>query len=120
MKRCLPFAILLLSLSLDVYSQNVPPAFEVASIKPNNQGNGTVMIRNSPGGRFTSVGLTLKALIAYAYRIRDFQISGGPGWIGTDKFDIEAKADWDAATQVPQGQLTLMLQQLLAERFQLK
>jgi uncharacterized protein (TIGR03435 family) len=95
-------------------------AFEVAAIKPNKTNNNMVMIKSDPGGRFTASGFTLKTLIAYAYRIRDFQISGGPGWIENERFDIEAKADWDSATKIPQDQLAAMLQRLLADRFQLR
>ena len=30
-------------------------------------------------------------MIQYAYNVRDFQISGGPGWIGFDRYDVVAK-----------------------------
>lgn len=50
-----------------------------------------------------------------AYRVEDFQILGGPGWLDSDRFDIEAKA----AGSPPQEQVRLMLQSLLADRFKL-
>ena len=56
------------------------PAFEVASIKPNNSGDGRIMLGNQPG-RFTATNVTLRLLIRNAYQLQDFQISGGPGWI---------------------------------------
>jgi len=58
----------------------------------------------------------LKRLIQQAYGIKDFQISGGPGWIGSDPFDISAKPEI-ATTNYEQ--IKLMLQSLLAERFRL-
>jgi uncharacterized protein (TIGR03435 family) len=94
------------------------PSFEVASIKPNNSGDNRVMFRNTGGGRMTIVGATARMLIQTAYRIRDFQLSGGPGWISSDRFDIEAKAE-NVADMTP-DRMPLLLQSLLAERFQLK
>lgn len=49
--------------------------------------------------------------------LKDYQVSGGPAWITSDRFDIDAKAG-DAGAGEPQ--MRLMLQTLLAERFQLK
>jgi uncharacterized protein (TIGR03435 family) len=103
------------------------PAFEVASIKPNNSGDGRVMMQNQPG-RFTATNVTLKLMIRNSYQLQDFQISGGPDWISSAHFDIVAKIDaGDAAAMTPmapgQGQgpnrLQLMIRSLLADRFKL-
>src|SRR5579871_3811725 len=91
------------------------PEFEVASIKPSTTnccttagfGNGGVSDRN----------VTLKMLMAGAYRLQEFQISGGPRWVGSDHFDVEAKA---ADHSTDPDQLRLMLQSLLADRFKLE
>ena len=72
---------------------NAAPAFEVASIKPNNSGDGRVMIGGQPGGRFTASNVPLKLLIRQAYQLQDFQIIGGPSWIASDRYDIVAKAE---------------------------
>jgi len=93
------------------------PSFEVASIKPNNSGDNRVMFRAN-GGRFTVAGATAKMLIQQAYRVRDFQLSGGPAWLGSDRFDIEAKPE-NVSDMTPE-RMPLMLQNLLVERFQLK
>jgi uncharacterized protein (TIGR03435 family) len=37
-------------------------------------------------------GGLVSALIAYAYDLPDFQIVGGPDWIRTERFDVDAKA----------------------------
>src|SRR5471032_2293825 len=106
-------------------STTAAPAFEVASIKPNNSGDGRVMMQNQPG-RFVATNITLKLLIRNAYQLQDFQITGGPGWLGSDHFDIIAKVP--DGTPAPQGPpapgsapspLQLMLRSLLAERFKL-
>jgi uncharacterized protein (TIGR03435 family) len=47
----------------------------------------------------------------------DQWVSGGPSWIGTDLFELDAKAEDPAATTVTQ--LRQMLQSLLRERFKL-
>jgi bla regulator protein BlaR1 len=67
-----------------------PPAFEVASIKPNNSGDGRVMMQMQPG-QFRATNIALRLLIRNAYQLQDFQISGGPSWLASDRFDINAK-----------------------------
>jgi bla regulator protein blaR1 len=109
------------------------PAFEVASIKPNNSGDGRVMLGNQPG-RFTATNVTLRMLIRNAYQLQDFQISGGPSWLNSDHFDIVAKIDASVQEQIAAARggigpaaipgqgpnpLQLMIRSLLAERFKL-
>jgi uncharacterized protein (TIGR03435 family) len=92
-------------------------AFEVASVKPDTSGSGMVMIRPPVGGRFTATNARVKMLVSLAYKLPNFAISGGPGWIDTDGFDIEAKA---ADPKVSIEEMRPMLQSLLEDRFQLK
>jgi uncharacterized protein (TIGR03435 family) len=94
-----------------------PPAFEVATVKPSPpRGSPTgIAMRTYPGGRVRITGYRLKMLIHDAYSVEDYQIIGGPAWSDLDRFDVEAKAP---APSSP-SQIRLMLQQLLAERFQL-
>jgi uncharacterized protein (TIGR03435 family) len=91
------------------------PSFEVASIKLNKSGEQGARMLGQPGGRVTVTNFSLRGLIRNAYRMQDFQISEGPGWITSDRFDINAKADGDPAPD----QMQLMLQSLLEERFNL-
>lgn len=109
------FTIALLGTSL--CQAQAPPAFEVASIKAGDPSTHMVRIMMAPGGRYTAQGVTLKVMIMNAYGVRDFQVTGGPSWIGTDRFDITATANADG--QIPQEQVKLMLQNLLADRFKL-
>ncbi len=107
---------------------DAPIAFEVASIKPNNSGDGRVMMQNQPG-RYSASNVTLRLLIRNAYQLQDFQISGGPSWIASDHYDIVAKIDASVAEQMAAagppvpgqgpGKLQLMIRSLLAERFKL-
>ncbi len=93
------------------------PEFEVASVKPNTSGNNMVMIRPPVGGRFTATNARLIMLIGIAYNAKTFEISGGPGWINSDGYDITAKA---VDTNTNLDQLRPMLQTLLEDRFKLK
>jgi bla regulator protein BlaR1 len=103
--------------------QQARPSFEVASVKPGNPNNPQVCVCVEPPGRFFSINATLKMLIVDAYNVRNHQISGGPNWLDSAKFDIEARMP--RATPMPAGSdgppqiLRLMEQSLLAERFKL-
>jgi uncharacterized protein (TIGR03435 family) len=70
----------------------------------------------SPGGRFRASATTLKFLLEWAYGIQPSQHLGGPSWIGTDRYDIVAKAEGNATDD----QMKLMAQTLLADQFKLK
>lgn len=100
------------------------PAFEVASVKPNSSGDGRVMMQNQPG-RFIATNITLRMLIRNAYQLQDFQISGGPGWMASDHFDINAKVPDEYRDLPPMrpgsgpGPLQSMIRALLTERFKL-
>ena len=93
-----------------------PITFEVASVKPNTSGDGRVLITPQPGGRLNLVNVPLRFMIRYAYRVQDFQVVGGPDWLGTARFDVVAKAE---AGNPSQEELQLMLRSLLADRFKL-
>jgi uncharacterized protein (TIGR03435 family) len=100
------------------------PAFEVASIKPNNSGDGRTMMQNQPG-RYVATNVTLRLLIRNAYQLQDFQITGGPSWLASDHFDINAKVPDEFRAMAPPapgsgpGPLQLMIRALLVERFKL-
>jgi uncharacterized protein (TIGR03435 family) len=92
--------------------------FEVASIKPNTANDRIVTINVGPGGRFAARGYTLVLLMQRAYGVMDWNVSGGPGWIRTDRYDVTAKAN--VAGNLTEAQLRPMLQKLLAERLKLR
>jgi uncharacterized protein (TIGR03435 family) len=90
-----------------------PPAFDVASVKPNTSESGSSYSNGSKGQTvFTNV--SLKQLILRAYSIKDFQLTG-PDWLANVRFDITAKYPGDTTNP----QRWLMLQTLLAQRFNL-
>jgi uncharacterized protein (TIGR03435 family) len=73
------------------------------------------MLEPLPGGRVNGTNVTAAALIRFAYGLPDFQVSGGPEWLASDRFDVVAKAEGDP----PLAEKRLMLRRLLAERFKL-
>jgi bla regulator protein blaR1 len=102
-------------------------SFEVATVKPNRASDNQRMVRISPG-KFSAAGMPLKELIRFAYDLKsDAQLTGGPAWVNSDRFDIEAKEDEahaQASNKLPPPemakQMRQMLQSLLADRFGLK
>jgi uncharacterized protein (TIGR03435 family) len=90
------------------------PAFEAATIKPSKDTPGHSGSHSRTGMIMLS-GQTLKGLICSAYRVKDFQVSGGPKWLDQDRYDVNAKAEGAAEGE----RLLQMLQTLLADRFQL-
>src|SRR5262245_24471783 len=72
------------------------PSFEVASVKRNTDRQLTVSgVTPAGGGRVSAKAATLKDLIQAAYRVKSREIFGGPGWLDSERFDIEAKAASD-------------------------
>jgi uncharacterized protein (TIGR03435 family) len=71
--------------------QTSTQGFEVASIKPSDPSSQGMNVGISPGGFFEARGVTLRLLISQAYDVRDFQISGAPGWVDTERYDIVTK-----------------------------
>ena len=67
------------------------PTFEVSTVKRNVSGEarGDSVFQ---ADRYMARNVRVRDLIAEAYRVRAFQVTGGPEWIGSDRFDIIAKA----------------------------
>lgn len=120
-----------------VYAQ--PPAAEPAMMLP-NFASATIRLANAnvprrkagifatPTGEVRAEGLTLGALMKYAFDVQPYQIVGGPSWMHKDLFDVVAvppaspqPATFSATTldNPLSDQQRLMLQSLLISRFQL-
>lgn len=115
-----------------------PPTFEAATVRENTSGESRMHIEVQPGGRFNAINMTLWQILAVAYpvdgRFRDeIQLTGGPGWTKSARFDIVAKAEGSPRldTNKPGATATdgdkdavekirLMLRALLAERFKVQ
>lgn len=97
------------------------PKFEVASVRPSPPLQLPLAAPIRAGmfldrGRAEFKLMSLRDLMLIAYRIKPYQLTGGPDWLAIDVFDIVATIPQDgSATRVPE-----MLQALLAERFGLR
>ena len=98
-------------------------AFEVASVKSAPPPTGFPPSGGPQGTRFTMTAVTLRRLLLYAYDLpsgpTDDRILGGPRWLDSDRFDIQAKAADEIGTLLV-ADARLMLQSLLEDRFKLK
>ena len=66
----------------------------MASLKPSPPDARGGQIKPSQGGeRYVATGVSLKLMLQVAYRVRADQIAGGPSWMDTDRFDMQAKAE---------------------------
>lgn len=77
---------------------------------------------NIQPGRLSQTNVTLRQLMQMAYAA---QIVGGPNWIGVDRFDVEAKGDFDLRGFLPgpdgsPARVYVMLRALLRDRFRLR
>ena len=102
------------------------PSFEVASIKPNRSGEASSRTMIKPG-RFTATNTTAESLVAFAFNVKEFQVKGGPSWFRSQGYDIEAKVEDSVAEKLQKlpsdelrKQMRLMIQAMLADRFELK
>jgi hypothetical protein len=91
-------------------SQEIPAArltFEVASVRPSNPATLNSFSRMDPSGRYRAENITVRNLISSAYGHKLFQVSGGPDWIDTARYDIVAKSEESLMNQllVRSGQL---------------
>jgi uncharacterized protein (TIGR03435 family) len=95
---------------------NTTPQFEVATIKLTKEPSPGRLQDKTDGRHYSTRYTTLRDLIMMAYGLDPRQIVGGPVWITSDEYDIDAvTADGLPAA----GNWDVMLQKLLSDRFQL-
>jgi uncharacterized protein (TIGR03435 family) len=117
MKRVLIAMFVLSAIIVVLNAQDPAPVPYVASVKKNAGGFGAQM-RIGPG-MISANGVPLRLLMRQAFgQLQDFQLVGGPTWINSDRFDIEAKIEGGGpmSPQIIQS----VLRQILEERFALK
>jgi uncharacterized protein (TIGR03435 family) len=109
-----------LNLVATAQQQSPTPQFDVASIKPWSPPPTPVTgigLRAAPAGSgIFNRATTVAGLITYAYEVQDFQVSGGDGWVRTDRYDVSARA----GRETSQAELREMVKALLADRFTLR
>jgi uncharacterized protein (TIGR03435 family) len=118
-RACAAFVIVVSSVL--AAAQEPRPAFEVASVKRQSgviapSGPGRSGSADAPTGIpsvFRMRNATVEWLVRFAYDLQDFQLSGGPDWVRTDRFEIMATPNADGPTA------RLMMRALLEDRFKL-
>jgi len=98
----------------------LPLRFKVVSIRPHPfAGDEPSNRRILPGGRFVATATTVRTLIRIASGLDDNRISGAPGWIDNETFDINATIADHADVKTPE-QFQQLILSLLEDRFQFK
>lgn len=117
MKKALVSSLALSAIIVVLNAQDTAPVPYVASVKKSAGGFGAQM-RIGPG-MISSNGVPVRLLMRQAFgQLQDFQLVGGPSWINSDRFDIEAKIE-GGGPMSPQ-MIQSVLRQILEERFALK
>ncbi|HXE09352.1 MAG TPA: TIGR03435 family protein [Acidobacteriaceae bacterium] len=100
------------------------PRFDVSTVRVSDPAAGRGGSLNANGDSLKAHNVTLFMLIRAAYGLSDDQVSGGPDWIRSTRFDLSAKTDKpidrDLKPEIVRVQQQQMFQQLLAERFRLR
>jgi uncharacterized protein (TIGR03435 family) len=130
MRSLISVVSFVLWLAIPTFSQSLvaKPSFEVATIKLNTALQGGSRQGDQPGGRFSATRVTLRSLIGFAKYPGGGSVLGGPTWMDSDLWDVEAKAAEGSIQprsrlldlNAPAGAIQLMVQSLLEDRFQLK
>jgi uncharacterized protein (TIGR03435 family) len=90
--------------------------FEVASIKPSQPGAQGGGVRPAGDRRYVGTNLPLRSYLYVAYQVKEDQIAGGPAWVDTERYDLNAEAEKPSSIE----ELHIMLQNILTERFKLR
>jgi len=98
------------------------PTYNVVSVKANKSGSRNSDMNYHANG-LSAINVTLPILLETTYGIKSDLITGGPGWIWTERFDLNAKIvdpDPVAVKKLTLADHGTMLRPVLAERFHLK
>jgi uncharacterized protein (TIGR03435 family) len=102
-------------LNVAITAQDTPAlSFEAASIRRAEPAARGLSMNISPGGRVTFTNATIRAIIGFAFGIRN--VEGGPGWLTTETYEIVATA----GRQITPPERNAMLRSLLADRLKLR
>ena len=122
MSEVLKFTVVALLAACEFFAQSPAArpafdAFEVAAIKPTGPDPKGRYIRMQTAHQFAARNHALKTLLAAAYNLSPRAISGGPGWVDSDHYDILAKTP--GAVRPTLDEQMSMLRKLLTDRFKL-
>jgi uncharacterized protein (TIGR03435 family) len=99
-------------------AQAATPVLEVATIKPVKDPSPNNMRDRTEGRRLTARNVTVRDLIMMGYELDPGQILGGPAWMGSDEYDIDAEAV-EGVDLDNERKEEMLFRELLADRFKL-
>ena len=115
------------TVAIGVPAQEKDAAFEVASVKQNKSGDGNGNMRGVGSDRVVATNMPVRPMITFAYQVAGYQLIGGPGWLASDRYDINAKLEAAPTSVQPfvpgsstPNPMQLALRHLLEDRFKLK
>jgi Protein of unknown function (DUF3738) len=83
------------------------PQFEVATIKPSQSRDAGGSFNVNPSGLVSVTSFPVMVLIRFSYNVTRRQISGGPSWLESDRFDIVGKPDMEGTPNLSQLRVAL-------------
>jgi len=108
---------LMLLLLAQVPDRAARPVFDVASIKPTAGQPVNSGFRRASPGVLDATNVSLRFLIEYAYGVRDDQLSGGPSWMDSERYEVLAKPPEGGDPREDAKLVRQRTQSLLADRF---
>lgn len=115
MRLPIPLACVVLAATLRAAQE---PAFDVASIRPNQTPGQRSEIQLTPAGRLNAISATPRSIILRAYGLVDAQLIGAPQWLNEERYDVDARVA--AAPAGGPDSLLPHVRALLVDRFKLK
>ena len=119
LRKALGVPALAVALSAPTLGQQAPAiaaTLEVASVRQNDSGTFQQAINIQPGGTLVVTNFPVSQLIPIAYGVQQSQVTGGPGWLRTERYDITAKSLEGASNR---DVLRALLRAVLEQRFKL-
>jgi uncharacterized protein (TIGR03435 family) len=93
------------------------PGVEVATVKPSPP-DARGRLYTVRGTQVMALNVTVLNVITFAYDVHERQVSGGPAWMSTERFEIAIKPD--VPGQPNSQQIKKIFQKALVDRFQFK
>lgn len=88
-------------------------AFEMTDVHASPHSDNPSLSVLHRDGKYELLGASMVDLVSTAYGVKADAVTGGPGWLESDRFDVIAKAPNDLTGEP----LKAMLQKLLTDRF---
>ena len=127
MRKLALTVLVALGVAVVLPAQEKDATFEVASVKANKSGDGNGNMRGVGSDRVVATNMPVRPMITFAYQVAGYQLIGGPGWLTTERYDINAKMEAPPTSVIPfipgsttPNPMQLALRHLLEDRFKLR